>query len=75
MRLVVVRIPTEAMLRHLLIEGFLCAKRQAAGDGNKLVACSYASFTEAHLEDAADGGHERTAPGEEHAIDLTTAYA
>jgi hypothetical protein len=39
-------------------QGFLRAKRKAAGDGNKLVAGSYAVFTEAHLEDASDGGHE-----------------
>ena len=39
-------------------QGFLRAKRKAAGDGNKLVAGSYTLFTDALLEDAADGGHE-----------------
>src|ERR1700761_3106402 len=32
-------------------------------------------FTEALFEDATDGGHERTAPGEEDSIDLGAAYA
>ena len=51
------------------------AQRQAASDGNEFVPGADALFTEAHFEDAADGGHERTAPGEEHPIDLTAAYA
>jgi hypothetical protein len=53
----------------------LCAKRQAAGDGNKFVPGSYAMLTKALLKDATDGGHKRTAPGEEHAINLAAAYA
>src|SRR3984957_20525606 len=57
----------------LCCEGFFCAQRQAASDGNKLVPGSYPLLPEAHLEDVADGGHQRTAACKKHPIHLFSA--
>ena len=51
-------------------KGLRGAEGQAVGDRGELVAGANAIVAEARLEDAADGGNERAAAGEEDAIDL-----
>jgi hypothetical protein len=46
------------------------AQGEAVGNGGELVAAANAVFAETGLEDAADGGDEGAAAGEEDAVDF-----